>query len=83
MFLLPALVVAGFAAWIVGQMFWEESLLTAVLAAAGTLVVGVFAALILIVQLPYAFEWLLVHLRACPDCGRRSWSWPFTRGFGL
>ena len=28
-------------------------------------------------------EWLAFSCRRCPKCGRRRWSWGFTRGFGL
>ena len=28
-------------------------------------------------------EYLAYVLRRCPKCGRRRWSWGFTRGFGL
>ena len=28
-------------------------------------------------------EWLVFFRRRCPLCGRKRWSWGFTRGFGL
>ena len=28
-------------------------------------------------------EWLAFSRRRCPRCGKRRWSWGFTRGFGL
>jgi hypothetical protein len=30
-----------------------------------------------------AIEWCGVHGRRCPDCGARSWSFGYTKGFGL
>lgn len=46
------------------------------------LVCAVIGAMVLNV-LFQAVEWLAFALRRCPRCGKRRWSWGFTRGFGL
>ena len=44
------------------------------------LTVGLFLAVTFI---PEFLEWLGAMSAPCPNCHRRQWSWPFTRGFGL
>ncbi|RYX81664.1 hypothetical protein EON83_22975 [bacterium] len=36
-----------------------------------------------VMLVPQFIEWLIAMVTACPQCHKRRWSWPFTRGFGL
>lgn len=44
------------------------------------LVIVLFLTVMLV---PQFIEWLVAMRTACPQCHKRRWSWPFTRGFGL
>ena len=42
-----------------------------------------FVALFVTFVIPEKLEWVCLGRHACPKCGKRKWSQPFTRGFGL
>ena len=65
----------------VDGMGWWKLLIIPIVAIAG-FVVLVIAAIILDLFLGL-IEYLAFAARKCPTCGKRRWSWGFTRGFGL
>jgi hypothetical protein len=79
-------VVAGLRAWVgdrpppaeaVGMPAWVGA---AAVAAGLALVLAGAAAVKGVLELA---EYLAFVRRRCPGCGRRRWSWGFTRGFGV
>lgn len=78
MFGLAMGVAAAMARWLFGSLGWW-SWPTGILAG---LILGVPLGLCFIYT-SQALEWALAHLKRCPQCQRRRWSWGYTKGFGL
>ena len=56
----------------------------------GRIIIGLVAAIlgfllwvIAVHYIPWTLEWGIAMTRRCSECKRRSWSYPFTEGFGL
>ncbi len=46
-------------------------------------VIGSVLGVLVFLAVAGGLEWILAMCHRCPECQSRSWSFPFTRGFGL
>jgi hypothetical protein len=74
---------AGLAGILAARLLSTYSLWIRIPGAVVGFIIGGIAGVYGVHFVPWTVEWLMAMCRRCPECGKRKWSYPFTRGFGL